>query len=617
MAAGPEINTSHLNILISAFGLYIILYGCLSAKIKNKWYLGEALPALIVGIILGPIAGRLILSEEWGSAVAGQTSEITLGVMRVMIGIQLAIAGYQLPAKYTLARWKDMVLILIPVMTMMWLATTLCILATIPKVTLLAAMVIAACVTSTDPVLSQAVAKGPFSDKYVARPVREIISAEAGANDGFGFPFLMLATYLIRHASGAEHHAGELHARAGDVDRQGGGPGEAIKNWVVWTLIYYVVLGAVYGAVVGTLARFGLKMSLKRKWIDSESYLLVPCAFGLFFIGTPGLFGSNDLIACFAAGSALNWDGEYLAESLKRHDEVNSCIDVLLNAGGFMYLGAILPWDQFQSAATGITYGRLVGLGFLVLLFRRIPAIMITYKFMPHSIRNWREALFVGYFGPIGVGAAFYVEHTRHVYPALDSTGDEEVNNLLRAIGPTVYWLAFFSIVVHGLSIPVLNQFYKFLGVQPVQDDAVEMRRASIHVAAPSNAIEGDDSTFIVYNRFARPVLNVSGLPDWRDENPAEKDTDFNARDSEETVGENRRRNRSMSRNTIRFAGGFDSGNETRRRSMSRGNIRFADERSLSGDSLSVPPQRRRSTSRNATIRFADQRRGGIDSSAV
>jgi sodium/hydrogen antiporter len=289
-----------------------------------------------------------------------------------------------------------------------------------------------------------------------------------------------------------------------------------------------------------------------------------------------------------------------------------------------MYLGAVLPWDEFQSAATGITYGRLVGLGFLVLLFRRIPAIMIMYKLMPHTIRNWREALFVGYFGPIGVGAAFYVEHTRHVYPPLDSTGDEEVNNLLRAIGPTVYWLAFFSIVVHGLSIPILNQFYKFLGVQPVQDDAVEMRRASIHVAPPSNAIEGDDSTFIVYNRFARPVLNMSGLPDWRDEDPAEKDPDFNKRDSEETVGENRRRNRSMSRNTIRFAGGFENGNNeswadsrARRRSMSRANIRFADERSLSGDSMSVPPQRRRSTSRSATIRFADQRRGAVDSSAV
>jgi len=333
----------------------------------------------------------------------------------------------------------------------------------------------------------------------------------------------------------------------------------------------------------------------------------------LFFIGSPGLFGSNDLIACFAAGSALNWDGEYLAESLKRHDEVNSCIDVLLNAGGFIYLGAVLPWDQFQDATTGITYGRLVALGFMVLFFRRIPAIMIIYKLMPHSIRNWKEALFVGYFGPIGVGAAFYVEHTRHVYPKLDATDDPEVNNLLRAIGPVAYWLALFSIVVHGLSIPALNQYYKFMGVQPVQDDAVEMRRASIHVAPPSNAIEGDDSTFIVYNRFARPVLD-SGLPQWRDDDPEEKEID-ETRVSDDAKSDTRRRNRSMSRSAIRFAGGWgEDGNSTfgdarnRRRSMSRGNIRFSD-RAYSGDTLATsPPTRRRSTSRNTTIRFSDRR---------
>lgn len=40
-------------------------------------------------------------------------------------------------------------------------------------------------------------AKGPFSDKYVRRDLREIISSEAGANDGFGFPFL-LYVYLIQ-----------------------------------------------------------------------------------------------------------------------------------------------------------------------------------------------------------------------------------------------------------------------------------------------------------------------------------------------------------------------------------------------------------------------------------
>lgn len=200
--------------------------------------------------------------------------------MRVMIGIQLVIAGYQLPAKYTMARWKDMLIILIPIMTMMWLCTTVCVLAVIPKVSLLAAMAIAACVTSTDPVLSQAVAKGPFADKYVARPVREIISAEAGANDGFGFPFLMLATYLMRHAEGVEvmkmggegvgaegaveAAMGEIHKRAGDVERQGGGVGIALGNWALLTMVFVVLLGAIYGAFCGTLARFAIKYSLKR-----------------------------------------------------------------------------------------------------------------------------------------------------------------------------------------------------------------------------------------------------------------------------------------------------------------------------------------------------------------
>ncbi|KAH6667044.1 Na+/H+ antiporter 2 [Plectosphaerella plurivora] len=572
--AGPDLNPSDLNIILSIFGIFIILYGLFSVKIKNKWYLGEALPAVLIGICLGPIAAKFIVADRWGGAEPGQTSEITLGFMRVMIGIQLVIAGYQLPAKYQAARWKEMLIILIPVMSMMWLATTVCILAVIPKVSLLAAMAIAACVTSTDPVLSQAVAKGPFADKYVARPVRELISSEAGANDGFGFPFLMLATYLMRHAEGVEVMTipegstladgsvnavdaamGGIHKRAGDVGRQGGGVGVAMGNWALLTMLYVVTLGAVYGAFCGTLARYGIKYSLKRKWIDSESYLLAPLAIGLIMIGTAGSFGSNDLLACFAAGSALNWDGEYLAETLKRHDEVNSSIDVLLNFSGFMYLGTIMPWSEFQSDITGITYARLFGLGFLVLIFRRIPAIMITYKLMPSCLRSWKEALFMGYFGPIGVGAAFYVEHTQHLYPHLDETNDTEVNDLLRALRPTVYWLALFSIVVHGLSIPALDFIYGKMGVKPIQDDAVELRRKSIHIAAPSNAIEGDKETFIAYNRFSRPVFDTTQLPDWRDEDPMPKmSDDLERQKTEAALNGLAPRSRSRSRSMIRFA---------------------------------------------------------------
>lgn len=103
------------------------------------------------------------------------------------------------------------------------------------------------------------------------------------------------------------------------------------------------------------------------------------------------------------AGNALNWTGEYLAETEARHDELNSSMDCILNFGGFMYIGTILPFSDWQQPdTTGLTIPRLMILGVLVLIFRRIPAIFMTYKLMPNCVKGWKEALFMGYFGPIG-----------------------------------------------------------------------------------------------------------------------------------------------------------------------------------------------------------------------
>ncbi|KAH7025540.1 Sodium/hydrogen exchanger family-domain-containing protein [Macrophomina phaseolina] len=535
----PNLDTSELNIVISILGAFIMLYGIISCKIKNVWYLGEALPAVIIGIALGPIASRLIDSTRWGSATPDQQSLITLGMCRVVIGVQLVIAGFQLPAKYQLMRWKEMLICLLPIMTIMWLCTTACVLATIPKLTLLAALVIGSCVTCTDPILSQAIAKGPFADKYVARNLREIISSEAGANDGFGFPFLMLATYLIRHADipGAGSHGAEESGSHG-VGRLGGGVGKALEQWVVETWLYIVLMSAVYGVVVGYGSCKALKFALKKRWIDNESYLLFPAAIGLFTVGTCGALGTDDLLACFFAGNALNWDGQYLQETEARHDEVNSSIDVLLNFGGFMYIGAVLPWSEFnQPDVTGITYGRLFGLGFLVMVFRRIPAILIAYKFMPNVCKNIKEALFMGYFGPIGIGAVFYLEHTRHLFPELGE-GDAEETNLIRALGPTVYWLVLFSIVFHGLSIPALDLLYKRMGVAPVIDAPVELRPLSVNAAKPKNSsYVPKRGSVIVYNRFSRGFALPEGAPPaWSGRKEGEFDDGYPLADRTERV---------------------------------------------------------------------------------
>jgi NhaP-type Na+/H+ or K+/H+ antiporter len=228
-----------------------------------------------------------------------------------------------------------------------------------------------------------------------------------------------LATYLIRHADldgvnfkegAAEgvkeiaHRAiGMLSKRNEDVGRLGGGVPMAMEQWIVEGWLYTILMSIAVGVVLGTGSMYAIKFALRKKWIDSESFLLWPMALGLFTIGVCGMLGTDDLLACFVAGNVMNWNGLYLEEAEKRHDEVNSCFDVILNFGGFMYIGTIIPWSQFQLPdVTGITVGRLMILGLLVLAFRRIPAIFMMYKIMPNCVKDWKEALFMGYFGPIG-----------------------------------------------------------------------------------------------------------------------------------------------------------------------------------------------------------------------
>ncbi|KAL1966991.1 hypothetical protein VTN77DRAFT_3735 [Rasamsonia byssochlamydoides] len=511
----PILDINPLNVVACVAGLFILIYGYLSIKIQQVWYLGEALPAFVLGILLGPVGANILDVSQWGGDSGGHTHEIAYGLSRLVIGIQLVKAGYELPKKYQKQRFVEMTICLLPVMTMMWLSTTACIKLMVPKISFVAALIIGSCVTCTDPVLSQAIAKGPFADNYVRRPLREFISSEAGGNDGFGFPFLLLAVSLLRYAEAPANAVSldEYDQENGIPDqlgmeetgRFGGGTANALKHWAIEGALFMVLLGFAYGAIIGTASRMALNFALKRKWVDNESYLIFPLAIGLFIIGTCGCFGSDETLACFVAGNALNWDGRYLAETHARHDMFNAVIERLLNFGAFMFIGLIMPWDALASPEkTGLTIGRLFGLGFLVLVLRRIPAIMLSYRFMSDICRNWKEALFLGYFGPIGIGAISYVEYARHLFPE-PGKSDREINNLTAVMIPVVYWLVFFSIIVHGLSVPVLNAIYKFCKVTPIHDDPVEVVLLSENEPLPNNSTATPQRhSAILNNRFSR-----------------------------------------------------------------------------------------------------------------
>ncbi|KAJ6088240.1 Cation/H+ exchanger [Penicillium sp. IBT 16267x] len=501
----PILDISNFNVILTFSGIYLLVFAVLSLKVKQRWYLGETLPSFVIGVILSPFCANLIDARRWGHHV--EEGQIAYALTRLVIGIQMVKVGYELPKQYLRQRLVELTICLLPLMALQWLATSACILLMVPHLSFLTSLIIGSCVICIDPILSQAIAKGPFADKYVRRHLREFISAEAGGNDGFGFPFLLLSVSILRYADVPRHGTTTKRDWIGatDTGRLGGDASQALAHWAVEGVLYMIIMGSGYGLLVGFVGRKGLNLASKRRWIDKESFFIFPVAIGLFIVGTCGCFGSDETLACFIAGCALNWDGLYHSEAEARHDSFNSAIEVILNYGTFMFIDHghhdLAPHHA----------------GDFAVLFRRIPAIMLGYRFMPKICHSWKEALFMGYFAPIGVGAICYVEYARRLLPD-PGESDPEINRLTAAMIPVVYWLVFFSVVVHGLSVPFLNGIYKWLQVPAIRDHPVEILLLSENEPVPNN-VDRRVHSVILNNRFSRNLIIDS------DEPPDEPDT--------------------------------------------------------------------------------------------
>lgn len=57
----------------------------------------------------------------------------------------------------------------------------------------------------------------------------------------------------------------------------------------------------------------------------------------LFIVGTVGLIGSDDVLACFIAGNAFTWDDWFRVET--QDDSLQPTIDMLLNVSIFAWFG--------------------------------------------------------------------------------------------------------------------------------------------------------------------------------------------------------------------------------------------------------------------------------------
>ncbi|PHH72295.1 hypothetical protein CDD80_4632 [Ophiocordyceps camponoti-rufipedis] len=428
-----DITEPHLVYII--LGGFTSLFMLCSSFIKERMYIGEATVATLCGVIFGPHAANLINPEKWGN-----TDIVTLEFSRIVLVVQCFAVGVELPKFYMERHWRSVVFLLVPVMAFGWLMVSLFIYWMIPPLNWLDSLVVAACVTATDPVLaSSVVGKGKFA-KRVPKHLRDLLSAESGCNDGMAFPFIYLSLYLIQYNKNA---------------------GKVSYYFIVYVILYECIFGAIFGFVIGYIARHGIKYSEKHDLIDRESFLVFYFALALFCAGSGSILGLDDLLVGFTAGVGFSNDGWFGEKTEESH--VSNVIDLLLNLTYFVYFGTIIPWEQYNNGVFGLKAWRLVVIAVFVLLFRRIP-IMLALKPLIPDIKNWREAFFAGHFGPVGVGAIFVailaraeLEHHESVPLPMLPPEDSENYALIYLVWPIVTFLVISSILVHGSSVAVFT----------------------------------------------------------------------------------------------------------------------------------------------------------------
>ncbi|KAG9073223.1 hypothetical protein KI688_001014 [Linnemannia hyalina] len=429
-----EASTEH--VAYAFLGCFIIVFGLVSLFVKEKLFISEAFVATVFGIIIGPYAIGIFNPLGWE-----KYDNVTLEFTRIVIAVQVMAAGVSLPRSYVLKEKLSLFMMIVPLMCLMFGTSALLIWALIPNLSFVESMAIAACVTPTDPVLSNSVVKGRFAEKHVPPRIRYLLSAESGINDGMGLPFLLLGLYLVKEPSA----------------------GVAIGKWFYLVWGYQIFLSIVIGGVFGFGCRKLVKGAKNRNLIDKESFLVFSIAMALAVAGIVSIIASDDLLACFVAGNVFAWDDWFSNEIAEAH--IQEIIDMLLNLACFVYIGASIPFSSFNDSSLGLSVWRLIVLAIVILLLRRLPFLVALKPLIP-ALTTYRDAAFAGWFGPIGVGAVFFSKLTA-MMTSPEHLGDhvhnlESLMRIREIIFPIVMFLVFSSVMIHGVTVPLLHLQYKY-----------------------------------------------------------------------------------------------------------------------------------------------------------
>lgn len=133
-----------------------------------------------------------------------------------------------------------------------------------------------------------------------------------------------------------------------------------------------------------------------------------------------------------------------------------------MNWAFFIFFGSSIYWESFNFGF--LKLWKLFVVTILIFIFRRLPAVLVFRNWIT-PIRFFKESIYVGWFGPIGVGAMWYIAlalQKLQIEPYEHSTGPNgEIiktdNELFLMYYSTITFIVLCSIILNGVTVPMAH----------------------------------------------------------------------------------------------------------------------------------------------------------------
>ncbi|MEM9797988.1 MAG: sodium:proton antiporter [Pseudomonadota bacterium] len=338
---------------------------------------------VLIGALLGGFGMAKInpLAGGWQTAVIEHASEL-------IVIISLAGAGLAIDTVASWRNWNPTWRMLIVAMPLT-IAAVAFYGATWLGLTIPGALLLAAALAPTDPVLARSVQVSPPGQEET--PMEVALTAEAGMNDGLAFPFVYLA----------------IHAAAIGVGQMTSD--EAwLWNWLTFDFAYRVIVGIVVGHVVGLIISKVVFSPIGDGSRGAWNAVVVILSATLLSYGITEAVDGYGFLAVFFATRAgrsntRGTDNEGYEKFVHHGAEQ---LEAILLAVLLLWLGTFIG----SGALAGLTWAEIGFALALVLIIRPAAGLL---SLIGHACGGMQRRN-VAFFGIRGMGSVFYIAYAQN-----------------------------------------------------------------------------------------------------------------------------------------------------------------------------------------------------------